>query len=100
MNLNVKPAVETHQSGLLVAQAISESFMQQGKTVWSELMHPVYEAVAEVREMPNRIFAIWHHHGDPLMAWPDEDARHFVSLDDAVAIVRDYQSRYFTAALH
>jgi hypothetical protein len=100
MNLNATPSVTADQSGLLVTRALAESIPSHGVTVWSELMHPVYEAVAEVREMPNGMFAIWHHHGDALMAWQDEVAPLFHAKDDAVNRVRAYQRVFAAPALH
>ncbi|MFP3637525.1 hypothetical protein [Paraburkholderia sp. SIMBA_054] len=72
-----------------------ESIPCDGKVVWSELMHPVYEQVVEIRLMPNRRLALWHHYGEPTMAWQDEVAPEFLSLETAIAQVRLYQHQQF-----
>ncbi|MGF6440477.1 hypothetical protein [Paraburkholderia youngii] len=73
--------------------ASSESSIPcEGRVVFSEVAHPVYEAVFEVRLMRDGSFAIWHHHGDASMAWKDETAPAYAAKQDAISKIREYQS--------
>ncbi len=67
----------------------------RGKQVWSVRMHPIYDAIAEVRLMANGLYQIWHHYGEGSIPWADETATPTPQLNQAVATVKDYQ-RAFT----
>ena len=69
--------------------------VMRGKRVWSVQMHPIYDAIAEVRVMANGLYQIWHHYGEGSIPWADEIAAPTPRLEQAVAIVKDYQ-RTFT----
>lgn len=93
--------MKTEQSNQIVVDApfaretvaSSESSIPcEGRVVFSEVAHPVYEAVFEVRLMRDGSFVIWHHHGDASMAWKDETAPAYLSKQDAVSKIREYQS--------
>jgi len=64
---------------------------EKGICVWSELLHPVYDLVLSVREMPNGSFQVWHHYGEGSIPWADETAPAQPTLADAISIVREYQ---------
>lgn len=66
----------------------------EGRVVFSELAHPVYEAVFEVRLMQTGEFRVFHHHGDPCIAWQDEVAPAYMSRDAAIGKVREYQGLF------
>ncbi len=62
-----------------------------GTCLWSERIHPLYEGIAEVRLIPSGEFQIWHHYGEPCMAWPDEFTPAQPTLSEAIRVVRGYQ---------
>jgi hypothetical protein len=65
-----------------------------GTFVLSVQMHPAYDATAEVRLMANGMYQIWHHYGAGSIPWADEIAAPTPRLEQAVAIVRDYQGAF------
>ncbi|HJP69110.1 MAG TPA: hypothetical protein VJ846_09430 [Sphingomicrobium sp.] len=68
--------------------------VMHGVRVWSERMHPVYDAIAEVRLMPNGLYQIFHHYGEGSIPWADEIAAPSPGLEQSVAIVRGYQRAF------
>lgn len=76
--------------------AVSTQFdsVMLGKLVWSVQMHPVYDAIAEIRLMANGMYQIWHHYGEGSIPWADETAAPTPRLEQAVATVRDYQGAF------
>lgn len=67
-----------------------------GSVILSVKMHPVYEAIAEVRLMENGLYRIFHHYGDGSIPWPDEVAEPTNLLDEAIETIRGYH-RVFTS---
>ncbi len=73
--------------------SLTDSLMP-GKLVWSVLMHPVYDAVAEVRLMADGLYQIWHHYGEGSIPWADDVAAPTAQLEQAIAIVKGYQKAF------
>jgi hypothetical protein len=65
--------------------------LMPGKLVWSVQMHPVYDAVAEVRLMADGLYQIWHHYGEGSIPWADDVAAPTARPEQAIAIVKGYQ---------
>ena len=73
--------------------SLTDSLMP-GKLAWSVHMHPVYDAVAEVRLMSDGLYQIWHHYGDGSLPWADDLAAPTARLEHAIATVRGYQKAF------
>ncbi|WP_321935529.1 hypothetical protein [Paraburkholderia sp. J8-2] len=69
----------------------SSAVPPSGRVVFSQKMHPIYDAVAEVRLMPDLRYQIFHHHGDDSFAWVDETAQPTCDLEAAIDQVHAYQ---------
>jgi hypothetical protein len=79
--------------------------LMPGKHVLSVQMHPVYDAIAEVRQLADGLFQIWHHYGEGSIPWADDVAAPTAQLDQAIATVAGYQKAFdsnlgHTAAAH
>ncbi|VVE16532.1 MULTISPECIES: hypothetical protein [Pandoraea] len=77
--------MKSNEKAALTASLIS------GNLVWSVQMHPIYDAVAEVRLMGDGRYQIWHHYGEGSIAWADDIAAPTARLDQAIEIVKGYQ---------
>ncbi len=73
--------------------SLTDSLMP-GKLVWSVQMHPVYDAVAEVRLMADGLYQIWHHYGEGSIPWADDVAPPTGQLEQAIATVQGYQKAF------
>lgn len=68
--------------------------LMPGKLVWSVQMHPVYDAVAEVRLMSDGLYQIWHHYGEGSIPWADDLAAPTALLEQAIATLKGYQKAF------
>lgn len=91
MNLNASQPVKNPQ---FAAPMMLFSIPCDGLPVFSERMHPVYDALVEVRRMPSNTFAIWHSHGADSHSWKDEYSPEYDSAELAIGRVRQYQAAF------
>ena len=68
--------------------------LMPGKLVWSVQMHPVYDAIAEVRLTTDGLYQIYHHYGEGSIPWADDVAAPTPVLELAIATVKGYQKAF------
>ncbi|PNE59625.1 hypothetical protein A8H39_00305 [Paraburkholderia fungorum] len=68
--------------------------LMPGTIVWSVQMHPIYDAIAEVRLMADGLYQIWHHYGEGSIPWADDVAAPTPRLEHAIATVKGYQKAF------
>lgn len=72
--------------------SVTDSLMP-GQQIWSVKMHPVYDAIAEVRLVAD-LYYVYHHYGEGSIPWADEVATPTPRLEEAIATVKDYQKAF------
>lgn len=82
---------EVIDMNMQINPAATANIPDTGLVVFSEQMHPIYDAVAEIRLMPDGKYQIWHHYGDVEFAWADETSRPTLDKEEALDQVRAYQ---------
>lgn len=68
--------------------------LMPGTCVWAVRMHPLYDAVCEVREVSSGRFELYHHYGEGSIPWRDDTASPALRKEDAIETVRTYQKAF------